>query len=186
MPRLAPDGQRCKENRITFGTSERKILAAAIKEQRANRIQKYISSFAIPLSIFGIAGSIVAAGYFMAPSIIQDAKDKAKDVKETMKNLTNTISGKKPVDPTTGQSAGIQTALCVDGPAEGRVVTNKAAGVFGFGGVLGWINNFVTTAVPGKNTWLPIWGNFNKNATDISELSEGWYYLDVETGGPKY
>ena len=42
MPRLAPDGVRCKEERITFGTAERKLLALAIKEQQKNRTQKYV------------------------------------------------------------------------------------------------------------------------------------------------
>jgi len=184
VPRLAPDGVRCKENRITTGTAERKLMAALIKENRKDRVQKYVSSFAIPISILGLGFSIGIAGYFMAPSVIQDAKDKAKEVKETIQNLTNNISGKKPVDPSTGRSAGIQTALCVDGPAEGQVVTNKAAGIIGLGGIVGWINNFVTTAVPGKNTWVPIWGNYNRDAMHVSELSKGWYYLDVETGGP--
>jgi hypothetical protein len=50
----------------------------------------------------------------------------------------------------------------------------------------GWLNNFVTTAFPGSNTWLAVWGNFNKAARTVDELSEGWYYLDVKTGGPKY
>ena len=186
MPRLAPDGVRCKENRLTFGTAERKLLAVAVKEQRANRIQKYISSFAIPISILGIAASIGVAGYFMAPSIVKEAKEKLEEVKYEFSNLRNTIVGKKPVDPVTGQSGGLQTALCVDGPAEGKVVVNQAAGVPLLGGLTGWLNNFVTTAFPGKNTWLPIWGNFNKQARTIDELTEGWYYLDLETGGPKY
>ena len=184
MPRLAPNS--CNENRITFGTAERKLLALAIKEQKANRIQRYVSSITLPVALLGIGASVAVAGYFMAPSVIADAKEKLEEVKEVVENLSNTVAGKKPVDPVTGQSGGIQTALCVEGPAEGRVVVNQAAGVPLLGGLLGWLNNFVTTAFPGKNTWVPIWGNFNKDARFVDELSEGWYYLDIETGGPKY
>ena len=186
MPRLAPDGTRCKENRITFGTAERKLLGVAIKEQRKNRIQQYISSFALPLSLLSIPVGIAIAGYFMAPSIVAEAKEKLAEVKEEFGNLSDTIVGKPPKDPVTGESGGIQTALCVDGPAIGKVVVNQTAGVPLLGGLNGWLNNFVTTAFPGKNTWLPIWGNFNKGAKTVDELSEGWYYLDVKTGGPKY
>ena len=46
MPRLAPDGVRCKETRLTTGNMERKLLALYISEQKKERIQKYISSFA--------------------------------------------------------------------------------------------------------------------------------------------
>lgn len=186
MPRLAPDGTRCKENRMTFGTAERKLLAVALKEQQKNRTQKYISSFALPISILGVAVSIGVAGYFMAPSILQDAKEKLQEVKDNFKNLSNTVAGKKPTDPVTGQSGGIQTVVCVSGPAIGKVVVNQAAGVPVLGGLLGWVNNFVTTAFPGDNTWVGVWGNYNKGARHIDELTEGWYYIDIETGGPLY
>ena len=186
MPRLAPDGVRCKENRMTFGTQERKLLALAIKEQQKNRTQKYISSFALPISLLSIPVGIAVAGYFMAPSIIAEAKEKLDQVKEEVGNLGDTIIGRPPKDPVTGESGGIQTALCVNGPAINKVVVNQLAGVPLLGGLTGWLNNFVTTAFPGKNTWLPIWGNYNRGARTIDELSEGWYYLDVKTGGPKY
>lgn len=186
MPRLAPDGVRCKENRMTFGTQERKLLALAIKEQQKNRTQKYISSFALPISLLSIPVGIAIAGYFMAPSIIAEAKEKLQEVKGEFSNLGNTIVGRSPVDPSTGESGGIQTAVCVSGPAEGKVVVNQTAGVPLLGGLNGWLNNFVTTAFPGSNTWLAVWGNFNKAARTVDELSEGWYYLDVKTGGPKY
>ena len=187
MPRLAPDGTRCKETRMTFGNSESKLLALALKEQSKNRTQKYVSAFALPISIMSVAAGIGLAGYFMAPSIIQDAKDKLQEVKNNYKNLTNTVAGKKPVDPVTGQSGGIQTALCVAGPALGNVVCNQMAGVPIIGGLTGWLNNFITTAnALGDNVWVAVWGNFNKKARNIDQLSEGWYYLDVETGGPKY
>jgi len=187
MPRLAPDGVRCKENRQTLGTMERKLLSMYIQDRKKDRTQKYVTSFALPISIVTVAAGIGIAGYFMAPSILQDAKDKLKEVKENFQNLTNTIAGKKPIDPVTGKSGGIQTALCVSGPAEGNVVVNQAAGVPVIGGLLGWLNNFITTAnALGDNVWVGVWGNFNKGARNIDELTEGWYYLDIETGGPKY
>ena len=187
MPRLAPDGQRCKEHRITTGTVERGILKDLINQQKADRRQRYISSFALPLSILSIPVGLGVAGYFMATSILQDAKEKLEEVKSNFKNLSNTVQGKAPVDPVTGGSGGIQTALCVQGPQEGNVVTNVAAGIPIVGGLVGWVNNFVTTSnALGDNVWVAVWGNFNKGARRVEELSEGWMYLDLETGGPKY
>ena len=187
MPRLAPDGVRCKENRQTFGNMERKLIGMYIQEQKKDRMQKYVSSFTLPISIIAVATGIGIAGYFMAPSIIQDATDKLEEVKEEFQNLSYTVAGKSPTDPVTGQSGGIQTALCVNGPAIGKVVVNQAAGIPIIGGLLGWLNNFITTAnALGENVWVGVYGNFNKSARTIDELSEGWLYLDVKTGGPKY
>ena len=92
MPRLAPNS--CNENRLTFGTLERKLIATAIKEQKANRIQKYISSFALPISLLSFPVGIAIAGYFMAQSIIAEAKEKLEEVKSEFSNLVNTIVGR--------------------------------------------------------------------------------------------
>ena len=186
MPRLAPDGTRCKENRITFGTSERKLLALAIKEQQKNRTQKYISSFALPISVLGLATGIGVAGYFMAPSIIQDAKDKVNGFVQGVKNVAARSSGKNADDPVTGQKGGYATLLCVNGPAEGRVVVNQAGGFPIVGSILESINTILIKSgeLIGENEWVPIYGNLNKKARFIDELTEGWLYLDVTTGGP--
>jgi hypothetical protein len=187
MPRLAPDGQRCKENRITFGTSERKMMALMIKENRKNRIQKYVSSFALPIGVVAVGGGIALAGYFMAPGILKEIQEKIAEVKKNFVNLSDTVAGRKPTNPETGESGGIQTALCVEGPSMGNVVCNQAAGIPIIGGLLGWVNNFITTAnALGDNVWVGVWGNFNKGARTIDELTEGWYFIDVTTGGPLY
>lgn len=186
MPRLAPNS--CNENRITFGTAERKLFAVAVKEQQKNRTQKYISSFALPISVLGLATGIGVAGYFMAPSIIQDAKDKVNGFVQGVKTVAARSSGKNPDDPVTGMKGGYATLLCVNGPAEGKVVVNQAGGFPIVGSILESINTILIKSgelIPGsKNEWVPIYGNLNKKARNVSELTEGWLYLDVATGGP--
>ena len=184
MPRLAPNS--CNENRITFGTAERKLFAVAVKEQQKNRTQKYISSFALPISVLGLATGIGVAGYFMAPSIIQDAKDKVNSFVTGVKTVAARSSGKNPDDPVTGMKGGYATLLCVNGKSEGQVVVNQAGGFPVVGSILESINTILLKSgeLISDQEWVPIYGNFNKKARDISELTPGWLYLDVATGGP--
>lgn len=196
MPRLAPDGDRCREQRITTGTAERKMLALMIRENQKDRIQKYVSSFAMPISVLGLGVCIVGAGYFMAPSIIQDAKEKLEDIKEIVKDTVNKSAGKNP-------DQSYATILCVgyadsrqwDGtgtsPNEGRVIVNWGSGVPIFGGITGgllyvgsWISNY--TSGGNSEEWVGIVGNYNKDAKRVEDLSEGWYYMNPQTGGAQY
>jgi hypothetical protein len=179
MPRLAPDGVRCKEERITFGTAERKLLAIAIKEQKANRIQKYVSSFALPISIVSVAAGIGVAGYFMAPSIVQDAKDKLNEVIDGVKKITQATRGQN-------SDGSWTTVLCVSGPDEGKVNVDSGSGLpLGLGALSGVLFYAASSLNIGGNEWVGVWGNFNKNATRIEELTQPWWFL-APGGGPLY
>ena len=67
MPRLAPNS--CNENRMTFGTAERKMLAVALTEGKKNRTQKYITAFALPLTGVALAAGLGVGGYFIGQKI---------------------------------------------------------------------------------------------------------------------
>jgi hypothetical protein len=187
MPRLAPDGVRCKENRITTGTAERKMIAAMIKENQKDRTQKYISSFALPISILGLGLGVGVAGYFMAPSILQDAKEKLNDLKDGVNNSVRNSAG-------INSDGSYTTILCVGyaderqldqnqiSPNQGRVIVNQLSGLPILGGVLG--GGLYGVSYLSSEEWVGIWGNKNRDAKRIEELSEGWYYLDPKTGGP--
>ena len=71
MPRLAPDGVRCKETRLTTGNMERKLLALYISEQKKERTQKYISSFALPISAVAVATGLGIGGYFIGMILLR-------------------------------------------------------------------------------------------------------------------
>ena len=83
MPRLAPDGVRCKETRLTTGNMERKLLALYISEQKKERTQKYISSFALPISAVAVATGLGIGGYFIGMKISEaDPLAKLKEWKD--------------------------------------------------------------------------------------------------------
>ncbi len=124
MPRLAPDGVRCKENRMTFGTQERKLLALAIKEQQKNRTQKYISSFALPISAVALAGGIGVAGYFIGMKILDaNPLTKLNDFKDDLvgKYVTGEVR-----DPVTGEMKPFEVESVTEG---NEPITNPVAGI---------------------------------------------------------
>lgn len=99
MPRLAPDGNRCKEHRITTGTAERKMLATMIREHSKDRTQRYVTGFVSTINAALIAAGIGTAGYFAGQAISElNPVDKFVDGN---KILWATFTGRK-YDPTTG------------------------------------------------------------------------------------
>ena len=90
MPRLAPNS--CNENRMTFGTAERKMLAVALKEGKKNRIQKYITAFALPLTGVALATGLGIGGYFIGQKIA-DADPIAKLEKFGKKTYGQLVTG---------------------------------------------------------------------------------------------
>ena len=124
MPRLAPDGTRCKENRMTFGTAERKMIAVALKEQQKNRTQKYVSSFALPISAVALAAGIGVAGYFVGMKIL-DANPL-----QTLSNFKDDVVGKYVTgevrDPVTNEMKPFEVESVTEGNPP---ITNPTAGI---------------------------------------------------------
>tara|TARA_R100001086_G_scaffold249973_1_gene192199 strand:- start:2731 stop:3264 length:534 start_codon:yes stop_codon:yes gene_type:complete len=171
MPRLAPDGSRCKEHRITFGNQERKFLAQLQKQQNNNTL---IRSFAIPLTGLIVAGGIGLAGYFLMPNIITEVEEKLEIGKQAVKNTVKSASGQQ-------QDGSYATILSTEGANTGRVIVAAGSGIPVIGALTGATLNLLRSV--GQGGWVGIYGNFNKDAQTIEDLTEGWLYLNDLPGG---
>ena len=171
MPRLAPDGSRCKEHRITFGNQERKLLAKLQKQQNNNTL---IRSFAIPLTGLIIAGGVGLAGYFLMPNVVGEIKDKLNIGKEVVKNTVKSSAGQQ-------QDGSFATILSTEGDTIGQVIVATGSGIPVIGALTGATLQLLRAA-SSSGGWVGIYGNFNKNARMIDELSPGWSYLGSGEG----
>jgi len=192
MPRLAPDS--CESFRFELGTYERKKLQEIIDEERKFKITKLSVGSGIVLGAGMLAAGIGLAGYFMMPNILDEVKEKLDILKTGITNTVDSSSGKnKSVD---GLDGGIATVLCVGwkderqwtgepSPNEGLVLVAPASGIPIIGGLSGSAL-YVLTFAQDKEEYVGIWGNKNKNARTIEELTQPWWYLDPKTGGPLY
>lgn len=172
MPRLAPDGSRCKEHRITFGNQERKFLAQLQKQQNNNTL---IRSFAIPLTGLIIAGGVGLAGYFLIPNTIEDLKQKLNIGKEAVKNTVKAASGQQ-------EDGSYATILSTEGDTIGSVIVAAGSGFPVIGALTGATLQLLRAAAS-SGGWVGIYGNFNKDAKTIEDLTEGWLYLNDLPGG---
>lgn len=170
MPRLAPDGVRCKEHRVTMGNMERKFYAQQMKQQ--NRTQ-LISAFAIPLTGLIIAGGIGLAGFFLMPNVIDEVKEKLNIGKEAVKNTVKASSGQQ-------EDGSFATILSTEGSTIGQVIVATGSGIPVIGALTGATLHLLRAA-SASGGWVGIYGNFNKNARTIDELSPNWSYLDFAT-----
>ena len=139
MPRLAPDGNRCKEHRFSMSNYERKLLTSQLKEQKANRIQKYVSSFALPITGLFLGVGLGVAGYFVATSIVEaDPVKKVKDAGKTAWGWTtgeNYDPGTETYSPKT-----VESITPEQGPFENDEgeIPNPLAGIPVIGGLFSW------------------------------------------------
>lgn len=179
MPRLAPDGTRCREHRVTMGTAERKMLAITLKEQRAERVVKVVTSFA-PAIMIGAAG--FASFYFLSKSIDNIARAWSSlpldNIQQSVRKGTEAVKGMN-------SDGSYPTILSVD---EGR---------YPVGTVRVWIPNFTGgigstafLATINKKYEIVVVGNFNKDAREVGQLSEGWLpysqYKEATEDGREY
>lgn len=170
MPRLAPNS--VNENRITLGTYERKLL------QNMNRKQSwldYTKALALPISILGIGAGIAFAGFFIAPNFIDEIKEKIDIVKEAVSNTVKSSSGQQ-------QDGSYATILSTSGDSIGNVIVAAGGGIPVIGALVG-ASLQLLRAASASGGWMAVYGNFNKDATRIEDLSEGWLYLNNMPGG---
>jgi len=172
MPRLAPDGMRCKEHRVTMGNMERKFYAQQMKQQ--NRTQ-LISAFAIPLTGLIIAGGIGLAGFFLMPNVVDEIKEKLEIGKTAVKNTVKASSGQQ-------DDGSYATILSTSGNTIGQVIVAPGSG-FPVLGALSGATIHLLRAASSSGGWQGVYGNFNKNAKTVDDLSEGWLYLNDMVGG---
>jgi hypothetical protein len=163
MPRLAPDGTRCREHRVTMGTAERKMLAITLKEQRADRAVKVVSAFA-PAIMIGAAG--FGAFYFLSKSIDNIARAWAgmplDNIQQSVRKGTEAVKGLN-ADGSYPTILTVETGRYPEGKV--RVWVPGLTGGFGSTAFLATIN---------KKEDILVVGNFNKDAKFVDELSEGW------------
>jgi hypothetical protein len=187
LPRLAPDS--CESFRFELGTYERKKLQEIIDEQRKFKITKISTGAGVILGAGFLAVSIGVLGFFMAPNIIEELKEKIQIVKDAVDKTKKNASG-------LNEDGSYATVLCVGytdarqwtgerSPNEGRVVVNTTSG-FPIIGSLTAAGLYVITYIAEDEEYVGIYGNKNKDAKTIEELSDPWYYLDPKTGGPLY
>lgn len=170
MPRLAPNA--VSEQRLTLGTYERKLL------QNFNRKQSwldYTKALALPISILGIGAGIAFAGFFIAPNFIDEIKEKVDIVKETVSKNVKRGSGQQ-------DDGSYATILSTSGYTIGDVIVAPGSGIPVLGALVG-ASLQLLRAASSSGGWMAIYGNFNKDATRIEDLSEGWLYLNNLPGG---
>jgi hypothetical protein len=172
MPRLAPDGTRCSEYRITLGNQERKFFAKLIKQDNQNKL---IRSFSLPLTGLIIAGGIGLAGYFLLPNPIDELKEKLQVGKEIVTNQFKRGSGQQ-------DDGSFATILSTEGDTIGQVIVAPGSG-FPIIGALSGATVQLLRAAASSGGWVGIYGNFNKEARRIEDLTEGWLYLNDLPGG---
>ena len=163
MPRLAPDGNRCREHRLTMGTIERQALRTMVKERQADRVQKYVTAFA-PAIMIGTAG--FGAVYFLSKAIDNIARAWSglplDNLQQSVRKGGNAAKGLN--------SDGSYPTILTTEPGrypEGtvRVFVPGLTGGFGSTTFLATIN---------KKYEILVVGNFNTDAKFVNELSEGW------------
>ena len=172
MPRLAPDGNRCKENRISFSNKERQFIGDLVKSNSRNQL---ISAFALPITGLIVAGGVALAGFYLMPNVVDEIREKLDIGKEAVKNTVKSGSGQQ-------QDGSYATILSTEGSTEGDVIVAPGSG-FPIIGALTGATLHLLRAASSSGGWVGIYGNFNKNATRIEQLSEGWLYLNNMPGG---
>jgi hypothetical protein len=139
MPRLAPDGVRCKESRLTTGNMERKLMATYISELKKDRMQKYVNSFALPITGLFLAVGLGVGGYFVATSIVE--ADPVKKVKDAGKEVWAWTTGET-YDPSTEEYAPktVKSTSPEQGPFENDEgeIPNPIGGIPIVGGLFAW------------------------------------------------
>jgi hypothetical protein len=172
LPRLAPNGKGVNEHRMTLGTYERKMI------QSLNRQQSwldYTKALALPISIFGIGASIAFAGFFLAPNFIDEIKEKIDIVKDTVSTNVKRGSGQQ-------DDGSYATILSTSGDTIGKVIVAPGSGIPILGALVGASLQLLRSQ-SSTGGWQAIYGNFNKDAIRVEDLSEGWLYLNDLPGG---
>lgn len=174
--------------RFELGTFEREKLKEIIKEQKRFKISNIGVGSGIALGGLFVAGAVGLAGYFMMPNLIDDVKEKLDLIKSGTKKTVDRSSGLnddgsyatilcvgyKDSRQWTDQASGVNTS-----PNEGKVVVNKGSGIPVWGGITG-AGLFLISYGQDNEEWVGIYGNFNKDATFIDQLSDGWSYMGFE------
>jgi len=184
MPRLAPqfNGKPAViELRQTEGTWERDLAKKKLEIEKIKAYSSAARNLILPVGVIAIGGGIALSGYYIARGLTSWAQAFAGDVIDNIHDEANKIfKGSR------GQNSdgSVPTLLCVNGPREGQVIVNTGIGSDWYisGGLSGAFFYWIGSQSK-ENEWVPIWGNFNKDAKSIDGLTPGWLYLNDLAGG---
>ena len=188
MPRLPPQFNGTPaviELRQTQGTWERDLEKKKLEIEKVKSYSNALNNLVLPVGVIAIGAGIGLGGYFLARGITSIAQAwNGEPIDNILDEANKIFKGSR------GQNSdgSIPTLLCVTGKREGQVIVNTGIGSDWYiaGGLSGaffnWIGAQRSKNIPGEE-WVPIWGNFNKNAKTISDLTPGWLYLNDLEGG---
>jgi len=205
MPRLAPqfNGKPAViELRQTQGTWERDLEKKKLEIEKIKAYSNATHSLLLPIGITAVGIGAGMGLYYVGRGITAFAQaylgDAIDNIIDTGEDLWNSATGRN-------MDSSYVTVLCVNGPKEGAVAVNQSRTWLAWGGInsaifismyqpnktnfwqgpLAWAWGGLGEAIAG-NEWLLIYGNFNKNAVRIEDLSPGWLYLNDMEGGSQH
>ena len=182
MPRLPPQFNGTPaviELRQTKGNYERTLENKKLEIRKIEAYSNAVRSSILPIGIICAGVGVGLAGYFVARGLTAIGQgiigDPISDIKETADEV---LEGSKGLN----SDGSYQTWLCVESGRVGLgvaeinqvVVFSDWSGWWGIGGIAGAFSKFVATQMA-AGTWYEVFGNFNKEAKYINQLSEGWY-----------
>lgn len=182
MPRLPPQFNGTPaiiELRQTKGTYERKIQAKKLEIEKVKAYSGAVRNSLLPIGIIAGGLGLGMAGYFVARGLTAIGQgifgDKIDNIADAAGAVFNGAKG-------LNSDGSYQTWLCIEGGVYGLgqstvnqvVVFSDFSGSYVFGGISGAFSKFVATQLA-AGRWLEVFGNFNKDAKHVSQLTEGWY-----------
>ena len=176
MPRIAPqfNGKPAAiEQRITMGDLERKLMRESLEKQQTQfyiaQLRKLAGSVALPLGI-GFAGWSIGMGITNFSHAWAGDNSLIDDMSDSLANIIMNLKGKN-----TDNS--YPTLLHID-----TDINRGQKGKIGFVRVFTGSNALTRAYFLNTQTKyeVQVYGNFNANATNINQLSEGWLYIPLE------
>ena len=176
MPRIAPqfNGKPAAiEQRITMGDLERKLMRESLEKQQTQfyiaQLRKLAGSVALPLGI-GFAGWSIGMGITNFSHAWAGDNSLIDDMSDSLANIIMNLKGKN-----TDNS--YPTLLHID-----TDINRGQRGKIGFVRVFTGSNAITRAYFLSTQTKyeVQVYGNFNANATNINQLSEGWLYIPLE------
>jgi len=182
MPRLPPqfNGKPAVvELRQTKGTYERKLAQKKLEIAKIEAYSNVVRNSILPLGIIAAGMGIGFGGYFVARGLTAIGQAFAGDKIDNIADTAGKVfEGSKGLN----QDGSYQTWLCIQDGVAGLgvasvnqvVVFSDWSGWYGIGGIAGAFSKFVAVKLA-AGRWIEVYGNFNKEAIHVSQLSEGWY-----------
>ena len=176
MPRIAPqfNGKPAAiEQRITMGDLERKLMRESLEKQQTQfyvaQLRKLAGSVALPLGI-GFAGWSIGMGITNFSHAWAGDNSLIDNMSDALANTIMTLKGKN-------SDNSYPTLLHID-----TDINRGQRGKIGFVRVFTGSNALTRAYFLNTQTKyeVQVYGNFNANATNINQLSEGWLYIPLE------